>query len=290
MVPGEFSHLPLFSYAHAVSAGLTSSDLRAAVNAGELARVKRGWYTAQPGPWVADRHASRVLAELSDRPGLIPSHYSAAAALGLPVHRHDWTTVHLMRLSPGRGQRRPGLVIHRWIGEVTQVDRCLAIAQTALCCPISGLMALDNALRDGEAIEGYDRWVPLLSRLAGARNLAVVRRLADGARESPLESWTAITLDRLGWSTTPQHRVPGTPYRADARLGDTRVLIECDGRQKYEEPGAGFREKMREDEIRRLGWEVVRVTGELLNDPATLNRRLRAALELAERRRRPGAA
>jgi very-short-patch-repair endonuclease len=78
--------------------------------------------------------------------------------------------------------------------------------------------------------------------------------------------------------------VPGTQYRADARLGASRVLIECDGTGKYDEQGSEMREKLREDEIRSLGWEVVRITTELLTERTKLIRRVNAALSRAQRR------
>ena len=76
--------------------------------------------------------------------------------------------------------------------------------------------------------------------------------------------------------------------RADGRLRGTSVLVECDGLGKYDEPGASVREKLREDEIRTLGWEVVRVTTSLLDEPLTLARRVKDAIDRARSKaRRP---
>lgn len=90
-----------------------------------------------------------------------------------------------------------------------------------------------------------------------------------------------MVFDRWGWLIEPQFEVPGTNYRADGRIEGTRVLVECDGLGKYDEPGASVREKLREDEIRALDWEVVRVTTSLLDDPPTLARRVKAAIDRA---------
>lgn len=76
----------------------------------------------------------------------------------------------------------------------------------------------------------------------------------------------------------PQFQVPGTRYRADGRIVGTRVLVESDGQGKYQEQAALVAEKAREDELRSLDWQVVRVTGALLDTPATLMGRVRAAL------------
>ena len=56
------------------------------------------------------------------------------------------------------------------------------------------------------------------------------------------------------------------------------MLIECDGRGKYDEPGSQVREKLREDDIRALQWQVVRVTSDLLDERNTLLRRVKAAI------------
>ncbi len=88
-----------------------------------------------------------------------------------------------------------------------------------------------------------------------------------------------------GWRLLPQFEVAGTTYRADARLGTSRVLLECDGEGKYAEAGSELAEKVREDEIRSLGWEVVRVTTPLLDERTELIRRVNAALSRANQRR-----
>jgi hypothetical protein len=74
-------------------------------------------------------------------------------------------------------------------------------------------------------------------------------------------------------------------------VAEFRTLGEFDGKIKYgrllkpgEQPGdVVWREKLREDALRRLGWEVVRWTWAELMNPALLDRRRRAAFELGLR-------
>lgn len=285
MNPQEIVRSVPFSTAQAKASGLSRRDLARALAAGEVVRVKRGWYGGTDTPWPADRHRNLVNVVLRDRPGLVASHYSALALLGLPLHRPDWSVVHLMRTEPGRGQSRPGLRIHRQVQGCKAVRPALAIAQTALLCPVSALMSLDAALRAHVvSARDYDEVIPKLAGRRGCIRLGLVGRLANGRRESPLESWAALVLDGLSFTLDPQYEVPGTPYRADARIRGTRVLIECDGESKYEDRRSLFAEKLREDEIRQRGWEVVRVTAGLLDDPGTLRSRVLAALARASRR------
>jgi very-short-patch-repair endonuclease len=68
--------------------------------------------------------------------------------------------------------------------------------------------------------------------------------------------------------------------RVDLAVRGTRVLIEFDGLVKYREGGseALIAEKRREDELRRLGYVVVRFTWADLYRPERVVARVRAAV------------
>ncbi|MFT4293787.1 MAG: hypothetical protein QM582_00040 [Micropruina sp.] len=269
----------LFTSQQARAAGVTDFELRQAARAGLLTRLKRGWYTGSRPEWPSDLHRLRVQAELAERTHVRASHYSGAVLLGLPVHRPDWGTVHLMRTGPGAAACRRQVIIHAQVEVSEDLAVPLVIAQTALESPASGLMALDAALARGLASLAEVRQASaLLAGHRGHARLDPVLRLGDGRRESPLESRTALVLDAWGFVLEPQFEVPGTSYRADGRLVGTRVLIESDGLGKYAEPAAVVAEKLREDELRARDWQVVRVTDKLLDQPARLMARLRGAL------------
>lgn len=279
MLPSELLVLPLFSTRQARDCGLTEVDLRDALSSETIARLKRGWYTAQRLRWPDDRHRLLVQIETSERDDVVASHYSGAVALGLPVHRPDWRTVHVMRTTPGTGQHRSGLSIHKQVGEHSTLGAALVIAQTGLLSIESGVMAYDAALRSG-AVTAEDLAVTAdeLKRRVGHRRLPVILRLGDGLRESPLESRTAVTFDRWGYRLIAQFEVPGTSYRADALLEGTNLLIETDGSGKYDDSSALIEEKAREDELRADGWQVVRVTEDMLNRPKVLHARVQTIL------------
>ncbi|MFT4216521.1 MAG: hypothetical protein QM619_04960 [Micropruina sp.] len=285
MIPSELNQVSIFNVRQLRDRGIGQDEIRRELSQGGLVRLKRGWYTSLNPEQPAERHRLRVLTELADHPDTVASHYSGAVQLKLPVHRPDWSRIHLMRIGPGPAQNRAHVVIHRRVADADGTDPALIIAQTALFCPVSGLMALDKALALGlVSLAAFDVWSKKLGGRPGHQRLRVVRRLADQRRESPLESRTALTFDRWGHQLEPQFHVPGTDYRADARISGTSVLVECDGLGKYDEPGSEAREKVREDEIRALDWEVVRVTTALLDDPSVLARRVKAAIERSRRR------
>lgn len=279
MIPSHLVALAMFTTQQAKAAGVTDFELRQAARNGVLIRLKRGWYTGSRPQWPSDLHRLRVRAELADRDDVRASHYSGAVLMGLPVHRPDWNTIHLMRTGPGPAACRRRIVVHAQVDVPAELSAALVIAQTALESPESGLMALDAALARGVASKPQVRVAA--ESLAGYRgygHLNVVLRLGDGRRESPLESRTALTLDAWGFEMEPQFEVPGTRYRADGRIVGTRVLVESDGQGKYQEQAAVIAEKVREDDLRALDWQVVRVTSDLLDTPAKLMARLRGAL------------
>lgn len=153
----------------------------------------------------------------------------------------------------------------------------------------AGLVAADDALHR-RLVTPAD-----LASAAQARGIAAgaqrVRQLvtrADADHESPGETLSAMRLCEAGIAVMAQFVVPGTArwtrdgigYRTDFRVVGTRVLVEFDGAGKYDEPGALWREKQREDRIRSLGWIVVRlVWSDLFH--GRVSAKVRAALAMA---------
>ena len=80
--------------------------------------------------------------------------------------------------------------------------------------------------------------------------------------------------------------------RVDFLLSGAAVVVEFDGRSKYvdSDTSSGQRvlaqEKDREDALRSLGYEVVRLTWADLKDPEAVIRAVRAARRTAKARRR----
>jgi very-short-patch-repair endonuclease len=106
----------------------------------------------------------------------------------------------------------------------------------------------------------------------------------DGRAESPGESRTRMVLSALGLPVEPQVEIIDADGelvgRVDFLVAD-RVVVEFDGAVKYRgDSGADvlIAEKRREDRLRELGYEVVRVTWDELAHPERLHAKVRAAL------------
>jgi hypothetical protein len=232
------------------------------------------------------------------RPAIV-SHQSAAVLLGLPLWDVPLDRVHLTRRPKAWSDSGRLLCCHvarLRDDEVTEVDGVTVTnpVRTALDLARSppheaAVVAVDTALRLG--LVGHDALRTRLLDIAGkpgSRSAARAVRSADGRSESVGESRSRVILDR--WMLSPSAlqvevrsddgRLIG---RTDFAWEEHRLVGEFDGRVKYgrllrpgEDAGdAVFREKVREDAIREVGWGVVRWTWGDLHRPHHLAARVR---------------
>jgi hypothetical protein len=292
----------VFSAARARDVGLSRSELRRLLRDRHVVRLHRGWYAVGGITDGAHLHALRLDALLQEYAGIaVATGASALIRLGLPTFRPDLRRVHLALLEPAMHRhRKDDLVVHparrppdglEPTGTGT-VHPAVALVEAGLSDPRSLLVPADAALR--RSLVTATDLESALAPASGRRGVAGLRAVldwCDARHESPGETLTAHVLRMLGHAVEPQFVVPGTGewtargqgYRADFRIVGTRVLVEFDGRQKYARGSDLWGEKLREDRIRSLGWEVVRLTWRDLRDPAPVRRRIEEALARAGR-------
>lgn len=289
-----------------VTRGLADGDLARLRRLGDLEHVRRGAYVRPSGQRLTPEQQHQVLIagtmpQLGD--GAALSHASAAVQHDLPVWAEALGSVHVTRPRPGGGGRRTVLRRHTSpldAHEVTDVNGwpTTVLARTvvdhARSVPYSqGVAAADRALQ-----LGLDPvLLPLaLEREAGWPGVGRARRVAafaDGRSESAGESVSRVVLSELGLMPDELQlpvldgvRVAG---RVDFAWLEHRTVGEFDGRVKYgrllEEDEdvreVVYREKLREDLLRDLGWQVVRWTWADLDRPAVIADRLRRAFRRA---------
>ncbi len=290
------THDGLLTTSLAGRVGVTRPELVRAVRARDLVRLRHGSYVElsrweRLAPW--ERFALRGRAALLARPASLLARHSGLAAHGLPLFDVDLERVDVVD-EVKHPFRRGGLVVEPR-GSLLQAPEGLRAVALADCLVQtlstfghgSALIPLDAALHRGlvtrEAVgaagpqpgyRGHERVVRLLAQ-------------ADDRCESPGETRTRIILRGLGVEVRSQVAIPlpGRAARVDF-LVEGKVVVEFDGAVKYE--GAEGRaalmaEKAREDGLRALGFEVVRLTWRDLDHPARVAALVRAALARAQR-------
>lgn len=283
---------------------LTALDLDAngvadLVRSGLVVRVRRGayveaqeWASATPERRLELR--TRAVVHARGRRHEFATHQSALAVHGLPLFGVALDVVDLVG-RVRRVRRSNGLRLH-------PEDRSLVVDEVAGCRAVSVDTALAQvALREGRdaavvaadralalRLTEVDRVADVVDRLAESprQSARAVRwlHLTDAASESVGETRTRLLLTDLGHLVRSQVRIAGADGAVVARvdlLVEDRVVVEFDGLVKYE--GAEGRaalaaEKRREDLLRSMGYEVVRVTWADLARPRQVERLVREAL------------
>lgn len=231
------------------------------------------------------------------------SHETAALVYGLPLWKpiegSPRITVHgpAPRTSTHRSGRHvaPVPLAQR---SVVQGLRVTSAARTvADLCRTSDEYAA-AVVADGALAMGLNR-AELLAVLAACRHWPhVIAARATVARaspwsESPLESLALVWCRRQGLPL-PQQQI--TIRRADGRFiarsdlvwEEHRTVGEVDGRVKYDDANVLWREKLREDELRETGLEVIRgVWSDATDGGAAFAARARRAFARAAQRPDP---
>ncbi|MGL5865201.1 MAG: type IV toxin-antitoxin system AbiEi family antitoxin domain-containing protein [Dermatophilaceae bacterium] len=277
------------------AAGMSAPALVALVRSGALQHPGRGLYVVASMARADQigRHRQLVAGAFVLYPDAVLTSTSALLAQGLSVWGADLSRPSILRpvnRSGGVGcfwvrARRWGreVVETPWGPAATTAD---ALAQLAVDAGIGpGVACADAALRLGlvtpgamsEAVDAMGSW-PRRSRAV------TMNALGDGRRESVGESRVGVVLAGAGIIVVPQYEVRDESGvlvgRVDFLVEGTSVVIEFDGKVKFGsgEPEVLWREKRREDRIRRLGYRVVRLTWEDLERSGAVVARVRAAL------------
>jgi hypothetical protein len=274
----------------AYSCGYTSVGLSRLVARGDRVRVRKGSFMdgrlmIEGSPEAQHAVLARAVSAGYRSPHAI-SHTSALAVHALPLLNITSDNVHLTLTGAGHPRSRPGLRVHPELPDLVArrhngcrvVHPSVAVVQAAAMAGIAaGVAAADAALAGGQVTMEDLKIALRLARLGpGKADARAVLELADGLAESPGESWTRVIFASLGLPTVePQVEIRDERGvfvgRVDFLFRAQRTIVEFDGLVKY--AGAEGRqaladEKRREDRLRSLGYQVVRLTWRDLYDPA----------------------
>lgn len=308
----------LLHHAALITAGYTGDEVARLLRNGELTRIRRGTYVTGPGP---DEHAARhrlqvraAMVELAD--GAVVSHWSAAVLHGLPVWRLPLRKVAVTRPRPSGGRRDPGLHMRPaplrgdetvLLDGIPTTSVARTVTDLARSVPFEvAVAAADSALALGLAtVGGLEAAAYRCRGWPGAPAARRVAGFADPRAESVGESRSRVAIARAGLPAPHlqfevRDRSGRLIGRTDFAWPEQGVVGEFDGEVKYgrlvpagQTPGdVVFREKIREDAMRALGYRMVRWIWSDLGSftrPATdLRERLAGLPQLHQPPRRPG--
>lgn len=287
----------VITHDQARSIGLTRAEIRRLVRRGEWTVPRRNALCVLPATDDAGRPLGtspqiQAAAAALVRHEMTVSHESAGAMYGLPLLIHP-SRPRLTTTGNGGGER--DILVHsaglsdderaHWFGvPVTVVARTVIdIARNAGVG--AGLVAADAAL--SEELVTADELGAAVDRAAGWPGVRRARRVVElmsPLAESPLESLTRLLIVDAGlppphlqvWVHAARRR-----YRADGLWPDRGVVLEADGLLKYASPSDLREEKLRQEDLERAGYRVVRVTWEdVTSHPARTVDRIATALRL----------
>jgi hypothetical protein len=294
-----------------IADGFTHPELLRQVRDGTRHRVRYGAYVENLAPDGTRARHRQLIAGTVPRlgPGAVLSNASAAVVHDLPTWADQLGMVHVTRSQPAGGRRTRWVHVHPAGLEQDEIVQVDGLTVTSLARTIADLgrtgsyaravIAADAALRLGLPREDLLASLQRAARRRGVGQGLRVARFADGRADNGGESVSRIVLHDLGLpAPEPQYEIREDATglllaQADFGWEDQRTLGEFDGRVKYgrllkpdQEPGdVVFAEKVREDMLRDLGWEVVRWIWADLRRPHVIRERLDKAFARAARRR-----
>lgn len=300
----------VFSRRQAMECGYTPSEIRDRIRDGRWERVRYGQYAGAVDlggleTWDRQRvvHQRLIHAAMNAlRPGSVAvSHQSALVLHGLPLWGLDLSEVHLSRLDVRRHSGPvAGIRYHR--GQLTAADLTQLEGLTATAAPralietacTSGLEAavvlVDAALRT--AAVSTDELRDILQQAEfwpGSTTARASVAFGNAQSESVGESRLRLLMHNHGLPA-PALQVgyedeDGLIGKVDFAFPGYATVVEFDGLLKYSGGSAEIliREKIREDRLRAIGLEVVRIIWSDLDHPLRTAARIRAAFTRSRR-------
>jgi len=271
--------------------GLLPSDLVELAGHRQLEHPFRGVYTLPPPPGedAEGRHLRLCAALRLLYPQGALTGVSAVLAHGAAVSGADLSRP-VLRWSKDRGTGVKGAVFRRSTGPVveTSLGPTTALPQALVevamdSGPVAGVVSADHALHSrAVTLEQLSAALDDVRRWPRAGRVRSMLALVDARSESVGESQTRCQLSIAGIVAVPQVEIRDENGELVARvdlLVDDWVVVEFDGRIKYADgdPSVLWREKKREDALRRLGYVVVRVTWADLRVPGKVAAMVRRA-------------
>lgn len=273
-------------------AGIPRLRMVAMAKGGVLRHLVRGAWSAEQPVDAEDLHLLRTVAVLGrQKDTSAATAHSALVAWGLPVWGADLARVHLIRERSATTRRSRDHTVWSAGPALVEVERAPALpvpiqcAEPAVAIVHAGVAAgAETALIAADAAVGRGLVTARQVEVAAAElpmgtpGAAAIRRAlagVDGRHESPGETRVARVCRELDYELEPQVWIG--PWRVDFLLAGTKVVIEFDGKVRYETKEDLLAEKRREDDLRRRGYIIVRIMWADLTRPEQIRQLVEAA-------------
>ena len=299
----------VFARHQTLSCGYTPDEIQARLDSGRWERVRHGQYAvpldlSRLQPWERQRIRHRRLVHAvvnSMRPGSVAvSHQSALVLHGAPIWGMDLDEVQLNRLDNRRGGPIAGVRHHRGLltpADLTEVDGVTAttvaraVVETACSASFeAAVVSADAMWREYPASRSeIDRLLDVIECWPGSASAREALAFGDPRSESVGESRLRVLMYVQGLPTPVLQVVfedaDGFVARVDFYFPEFDTVVEFDGLLKYGDGTSEtlIREKSREDRLRALGLQVVRVTWVDLDRPESTANRIRQAFHRSRR-------
>jgi hypothetical protein len=279
------------------AAGVSGDEIRSQCRAGEWIRLSRGAYLVDARRFEGVPRLSAIrAAAISAGPSAVAVLATAAELHGIAgLHRDDDVHVSL----PGTNARNrrptePGIRLHQLVlkpGETTTVDGIDVTTPVRTLADLvrrvdrlTAVSLLDSSLNRRIIVaEDLDVVKDMLTGRRGAARVRPWLAEADARAESPLE--TRVRLRACDGGVPPDE----LQYRVRNRNGDivaiadlawtrARVVGEADGFEAHDSPVAVFRDRKRQNDIVKAGFNPVRFTWEDTLSPDYIPGVVRAAI------------
>lgn len=265
------------------AAGVSEAQLRGRLRRGDLQRVHRSVFVTRYTPMTPQRHA--WAAAVAGGPRAVPSHLSAAGALGLWLPAGFRGTP--AEVISGDGTtRRP---------RDTLVTSRARLASAELLTLDGGLVVTDASRTVADVLRRHGRFAGIIAAESAIRRALLtieavpgaIAPLIEPASQSPLETAIRLCLHDAGITgLVAQYAlwddVAGCMRYLDLADPERRIAIEADGRAAHDGPDALYEDRFRQNVLVLAGWVVLRFTwADVLRRPGYVVATVRRALARA---------
>ncbi len=275
-------HDGVVTLAQARAAGLSKHAVSRRLRSGQWRRCSAGVYFADDRPFTDAARVRSAVWGYGER--AVASGFTAAWWYGLTRYPPGIIDVTVPRDSDGR--KRSGIRVRRRDLADPDIDELRGLRLTAYpltvleaaVCRRDGAKLMDAALQ-GE-VELGSLWRAHL-RNSGRYGSPAARQLLQGAADGTRSHAERLLLRIVrsagltGWQTD----YPVAGYRIDLAFVAAMVAVEIDGFAFHSDPDAFHKDRVRQNRLALLGWQVLRFTWlDLTEYPERVVATLRAAI------------